>query len=112
MKIHKKLDHGRVVKFHSSGQNGKLVNADGKIFENLIYIIMDYVPEGTLVDVVENFQGVGELIAHYFMQQMIEGLEYLHKQNVSHLDIKMENILVDAGMNLQIIDFGFSSMTH
>lgn len=43
---------------------------------------------------------------------MIEGLEYLHKENVSHLDIKMENILVDANMNLQIIDFGFSSMTH
>lgn len=67
MVIHKKLDHGRVVKFHSSGQNGKLINSDGKTYENLIYIIMDYVPEGTLYDVVENFQGVGEIAAHYLI---------------------------------------------
>ena len=55
MSIHKKLDHSKIVKFHSSGENGKLIKSNGKVYENLIYIIMDYVPEGMLYDVVENF---------------------------------------------------------
>jgi MAP/microtubule affinity-regulating kinase len=41
-------------------------------------------------------------------RQVLSGIEYCHKMNVTHRDIKMENILVDDELNVKIIDFGFS----
>eukprot|EP00826_Nyctotherus_ovalis_P041584 TRINITY_DN4214_c0_g1_i10.p1 TRINITY_DN4214_c0_g1~~TRINITY_DN4214_c0_g1_i10.p1 ORF type:complete len:267 (+),score=58.60 TRINITY_DN4214_c0_g1_i10:188-988(+) len=41
-------------------------------------------------------------------RQVVSGIEYCHKMNVTHRDVKMENILVDDRLNVKIIDFGFS----
>ena len=41
-------------------------------------------------------------------RQIVSGIEYCHKLNVTHRDIKMENILIDDELNVKIIDFGFS----
>ena len=36
-------------------------------------------------------------------------MEYLHKKNAVHLDLKLENILVNEEMDVKIIDFGFAT---
>ena len=36
-------------------------------------------------------------------------MEYLHQKNAVHLDLKLENILVNANMEVKIIDFGFAT---
>lgn len=45
------------------------------------------------------------------MQQILEGMQYVHKQNIVHLDLKPENIVcVDTtGTKIKIIDFGLAS---
>ena len=41
----------------------------------------------------------------------MEGLSFLHKKKICHLDIKPENIMVNTTTNeFRLIDFGFSSM--
>lgn len=39
---------------------------------------------------------------------MLDGLSYIHGQNIIHRDIKPENILFDQDFNLKICDFGLS----
>ena len=42
------------------------------------------------------------------LKQILEAISYLHKNNIAHLDLKLENILINNKMEIKIIDFGFS----
>ena len=44
------------------------------------------------------------------MKQILEGLSFLHRHNVAHLDLKPDNIMFDNKNNIQLIDFGMSRM--
>jgi len=39
--------------------------------------------------------------------QIFEAIKYLHENNIAHLDIKLENILINRKLEIKIIDFGF-----
>ena len=47
--------------------------------------------------------------ARKFFRQIIEGIEYLHKLNITQRDIKPGNLLLDSSKNIKIADFGLSS---
>ena len=47
--------------------------------------------------------------AQRIFKQVLYGIEYCHKKNVTHRDIKLENILLDDLNNVKIIDFGFAT---
>jgi serine/threonine protein kinase len=42
--------------------------------------------------------------------QVCEGIQALHAHNVAHLDIKLENIMLDQDENVVIIDFGLAEV--
>ncbi|XP_026207189.1 myosin light chain kinase, smooth muscle-like isoform X2 [Anabas testudineus] len=77
-----------------------------------IVMVMEYIAGGELFQriVDDNFEHTEPTCARY-MQQILEGMDYVHKQNVVHLDIKPENIVcVDTtGTQIKIIDFGLAS---
>lgn len=47
-------------------------------------------------------------IAKSFLRQMLQGLDYLHNNNILHRDLKPQNILIDRNRRLYIADFGLS----
>ncbi|OMJ94135.1 hypothetical protein SteCoe_2773 [Stentor coeruleus] len=47
--------------------------------------------------------------ARRIFKQVLLGIEYCHHKNVTHRDIKLENLLLDDNNNVKIIDFGFST---
>ena len=47
-----------------------------------------------------------------FARQMVAGVEHIHLCGVAHLDIKPNNMLVDANGTLKISDFGLARWTH
>jgi 5'-AMP-activated protein kinase catalytic alpha subunit len=44
------------------------------------------------------------------LQQILSGIEYLHKLGICHRDLKPENLLMDDYNNIKIVDFGLSNM--
>lgn len=46
--------------------------------------------------------------AKQFILVIAEALKYLHDLDITHRDIKAENILINRNRQLKLIDFGFS----
>lgn len=41
----------------------------------------------------------------FITYQILNGLEYCHKRNIAHFDIKPENIIIDEYLNIKLSDF-------
>lgn len=73
-------------------------------------MIMEYSAGGELFDYIVKHQRLSEKQACKFYQELISGIEYLHKSGVCHRDLKPENLLLDYDKTLKIVDFGLSNM--
>lgn len=103
------LKHQYIVNICGWGSDGKVVKPSGREINNLVYIMLEYIPGGLLFDVCQTLGGMGEQHGKYFLSQMLDVLEYMHGKGVVHRDLKLENILVDDAMNLKVADFGFAT---
>ena len=102
------LSHPNIVNLIEYSDTGALKKSDGST-KQVIYIVLELATGGELFDYVATTGRFDEPIARFYFQQLIEGLEYVHKKGVSHRDLKPENLLFDKQFNLKIADFGFSA---
>lgn len=77
-----------------------------------LYLIMEYANGGELFDYIVLKKRLPEPEAVKLFQQIISGVEYLHKLNIVHRDLKPENLLLDHNKNIKIVDFGLSNLYH
>jgi len=59
-----------------------------------ISLVLEYARHGNLFDYLQHHSVSWEKKIK-MCQQIAEGLEYCHKKNIIHLDVKPENVLVD-----------------
>ncbi|MDE7376584.1 MAG: protein kinase [Muribaculaceae bacterium] len=80
------------------------------IFEenNTSYYVMDYIGGKSLKTVIREEGALSEKRATKYLRQIMDALEYVHRQNMLHLDIKPDNIMIDGDDNAILIDFGVS----
>lgn len=71
---------------------------------------MEYCTGGELFDYIVKHKRLKEKEACKFYQQIIAGIEYIHKLGISHRDLKPENLLLDNHKNIRIVDFGLSNL--
>lgn len=92
-----KLEHPYVIQIHSILQRGPK-----------IFIFMRFAENGDLLEYIKKNGSIVEHGAKSWFYQMVKGLKYLHNQNITHRDLKCENILISKKMNIKIADFGFA----
>ena len=74
-----------------------------------IYIIMEYCEGKDLMDNIITKGHLSEYESLKIFQQLINTLLYLHSQNITHRDIKIDNMLLDKNGDLKLVDFGLST---
>ena len=71
------------------------------------YIVMEYVGGGTLADRIRG--GTAEQIdPEQLARQLLGALEAIHAAGVVHRDVKPSNVLLDAGNEAHLTDFGIA----
>uniref|UniRef100_A0A3P8XTI5 Serine/threonine-protein kinase ULK3 n=1 Tax=Esox lucius TaxID=8010 RepID=A0A3P8XTI5_ESOLU len=73
-----------------------------------IYLILEWCSGGDLSNFIRSRRLLPERVARRFLQQIACALQFLHNHNISHLDLKPQNILL-SGSILKLADFGFAS---
>lgn len=80
-------------------------------FENSIFVVMDYYPEGDLFATIVDKQRYKDdpfLVKSIFIQ-MVDAINYCHSKQVFHCDLKPENVLVaNNGTRVVLADFGLA----
>lgn len=94
--------------FHSLKSNILPEIVDNGKIQGYYYIVTKYCEKGTLADLVQSEGALLEPAAKPYFAELLDILEYLHRQKVSHMDLKPENVVLDDRGKLQCIDFGHS----
>ncbi len=79
---------------------------DFQVIDGMHFISMEYVRGITLRFMMDQSGRIPRSAALRLLQQLCAGLEAAHAQNVLHGDIKPENIILEAGGNAKLMDFG------
>ena len=99
--IHKNLFHPNICRMYCVIEN-----------ENYIFLINEFCSGGDILQNIIEKGAFDEEKSCKIFQQIICGLEYLHKNFICHRDIKSENILLTnidkKNIKVKISDFGFS----
>jgi serine/threonine-protein kinase len=92
-----KLEHTNIVTAHDAGEH-----------EGGHYLVMQYVDGQDLGAIVKERGPLPVAETVEYVLQAARGLEYAHKRNVVHRDIKPGNLLVDGEGTVKILDMGLA----
>uniref|UniRef100_A0A8C4ZAG1 non-specific serine/threonine protein kinase n=1 Tax=Gadus morhua TaxID=8049 RepID=A0A8C4ZAG1_GADMO len=98
VRIMKILNHPNIVKLF------EVIETD-----RTLYLIMEYASGGEVFDYLVAHGRMKEKEARAKFRQIVSAVQYCHQKHIVHRDLKAENLLLDADMNIKIADFGFSN---
>jgi len=59
-------------------------------------VMLEYMDEGNIVSIQKKYGRLQEKILLIYIKQILQGLKYLHSQNIVHSNLKGKNILVNS----------------
>lgn len=93
------FEHENIVRYYGTDKD-----------DSKLYIFLELVTKGSLLSLYQKYD-LRESQASAYTRQILNGLKYLHEQNVVHRDIKCANILVDVNGSVKLADFGLAKAT-
>lgn len=97
VKLLQNLSHPNIVRYLGTARENDALN-----------IFLEFVPGGSIASLLGKFGSFPEPVIRMYSRQLLQGLEYLHKNGIMHRDIKGANILVDNQGRIKLADFGAS----
>lgn len=91
------LVHPRIIRVLEFGLEGRSP-----------YLVMDYAPNGTLRRLYPRGTPMTPHSVVRYIEQVAQAVQYVHNRGLVHRDIKPENLLLAAGNQLLLSDFGIS----
>lgn len=102
IKIHSQLKHPSILQLYT-------------VFRDLqyFYLVLELCHNGELNQYLKrNGNKLSEIEARHIMRQVVEGLLYLHENNILHRDISLSNLLLTKDMRVKIADFGLATQLN
>lgn len=72
------------------------------------WLVMEYCPNGDLFSLVEEKGRLSTSTCRKYCYQLAEALSWCHQNNVAHMDLSLENILLDEKWDIKLADFGLA----
>ncbi|TRM66001.1 hypothetical protein BD626DRAFT_398258 [Schizophyllum amplum] len=95
LSVMERLHHPNIVEYYGI-----------EVHRDKVYIFEEYCQGGSMAALLEHGRIEDERIIQVYTMQMLEGLAYLHSQNIVHRDVKPDNILLDHLGVIKFVDFG------
>ncbi|MCD6361051.1 MAG: Stk1 family PASTA domain-containing Ser/Thr kinase [Armatimonadetes bacterium] len=93
-----RLNHPNIVQIYDTG-----------VEDGHYYIVMEYLPEPNLKQIIEQYAPLPLRKAIEFAIQACEALDYAHKNGIVHRDVKPQNILFSSTGQVKLSDFGIAA---
>eukprot|EP01062_Namystynia_karyoxenos_P073051 TRINITY_DN6984_c0_g1_i1.p1 TRINITY_DN6984_c0_g1~~TRINITY_DN6984_c0_g1_i1.p1 ORF type:complete len:1107 (+),score=138.99 TRINITY_DN6984_c0_g1_i1:123-3443(+) len=91
------LSHPHIVQY---------LGADVSHKDNVLHVMLEYMPGGSLASVVRKFGPLDLVTVRGYTLQILRGLAYLHSRGIMHRDIKGDNVLLAHNGTVKLTDFG------
>lgn len=120
IEILKRIEHENIIKFYSSNVslNIYIIKIEYCLYSDLYNILKEQTFKDNILFKDRNiFNGFNNSFIINFINDISKAIEYIHKLNIIHRDIKLHNILCSINKKsnkiiFKLSDFGFACLDH
>eukprot|EP01135_Chromosphaera_perkinsii_P010996 Nk52_evm30s2309 gene=Nk52_evmTU30s2309 len=98
IKIHRSIKHHHIVGFEHFFEDN----------EN-VYIVLEMCSNKSMMELMKRRHRLSDPETRYYMKQIIDATQHMHKHNIIHRDLKLGNLFLNSDMQIKIGDFGLAS---
>lgn len=74
--------------------------------ENIMYNVLELAENGALSNFIRVTGSIEEDLVRFMFLQLGDAVKFMHQKLLAHLDLKLENILLDRFFNIKLADLG------